>query len=200
MTQIQQNRYDQLLRRVADLKGTGSKVNDALTELFPMFDVENVPAELLLLAGSRLCMGTISSAAGGVGFFSQTIIRNPGDSGVIARIVAIDARISVIGNIVIGPSQNSLTAGGARAFADTRVFGEGTTLVLQQANNLLSAGSTFYIIRDNTLAGIHFEPPSSIAVLAPGGGLQVSPQGSDRAIDASFIWVERVAQPSELNL
>jgi len=165
-----------------------------------MFDVENVPAELLLLAGTRLCMGTISSAAGGVGFFSQTIIRNPAQSGVVGRIIAIDARIDVVGNIVIGPSENSLTSGGARAFADTRVFGEGTTLVLEQANNLLSAGSTFYVIRDQLIEGVKFEPPGGIAVLAPGGGLQVSPQGSDRGITASYIWVERVAQPSELNL
>ena len=39
MSQLQQSRYDQLLRRVGDLKGPGSKVNDVLHELFPMFDL-----------------------------------------------------------------------------------------------------------------------------------------------------------------
>ena len=65
---------------------------------------------------------------------------------------------------------------------------------------MLAAGSTFFVVRDNALDGVIFQPPVALGVLAPGGGLMVSPQGNNRAIDASFIWVERVAQASELNL
>lgn len=165
-----------------------------------MIDVEQVPAELLILGGSRLCMGTISSAAGGAPFFSTTLLRNPGGSGVVIRVVYIVARLSVVGNIVIGPTLNSFTPGGSRAFSDLRIFGEGTVGQLSQANNLLTAGSTFFVMRDQLLTGFFLEPPVAIAVLSPGTGLQVSPQGDNRAIDTSFIWVERVAQQSELNL
>ena len=57
MTEIQQGRYDALVRRVADLKGPGSKVNDMLEELFPVFDVEKLPSELYRLANIDLCFG-----------------------------------------------------------------------------------------------------------------------------------------------
>ncbi len=45
--ELQQNRYDQLIRRVGGIIGPGSKVVEALGELFPVIDVENVPGELL---------------------------------------------------------------------------------------------------------------------------------------------------------
>jgi len=63
VTELQQNRYDQLLRRVGDLKGPGSKVNDVLQELFPTIDVENVPGELLFLMGTHIGLGVLPSPA-----------------------------------------------------------------------------------------------------------------------------------------
>jgi len=199
LTQIQQNRYDQLLRRVADLKGTGSKVNDALTELFPVIDVENVPIELLLLSGTRLCMGRIQIAAGGATFFSQTLLANPAGSGVLATIIDVSVIPDTSVEIVMGPSQNNLTPGGQTAFLDTRVFGEGTVCQLQGVNNLLVTGSDFY--RFNATAGGAFHGmPSPFAVLAPGGRFMVSAGSADVALTVSFLWKERVAQPSELNL
>jgi len=199
LTSLNQNRYDQLLRRVGDLKGPGSKVNDALTELFPMIDVENVPAELLLLSGTRLCMGTAFLGAGGAGMFSTFFLANPAASGVIARVMTIAIRALGTQEIVIGPSQNSSAAIGATAFSDTRVFGEGTVLGIQGANNNLAVGSTFFKFSHLANGTTFFEPPAAIAVLAPGGRLSVG--GDENAgLDCSFIWVERVAQPSELSL
>lgn len=199
MTQLNQNRYDQLLRRVGDLKGPGSKVNDALTELFPVIDVENVPAELLLLAGQRLCMGRVILAAGGVGNFATVILRNRAGTGQLARITSIQAISSAGDDIVVGPTQNTLAAAGASAFSDTRVFGEGTALQLQGANNLLVVGSDFYRFRVSTAQFVLVLPPA-IAVIAPGAGLSISSGTADLALTVSVTWVERVAQPSELNL
>ena len=199
MTVIQQNRYDQLLRRVADLKGPGSKVNDALTELFPMIDVENVPAELLLLYGTRLCMGTVLEAAGGATFISHAILRNPGNSGFLGRLIEINIS-STAGNLVFGPTQNSAAASGTSAFADGRVFGEGTALKTQGDNNLLVVGSTFWVANtdaDNTYV---WHPPVGIGVITPGTGFQVTNNADNTALRVNFLWVERQAQPSELNL
>ena len=198
MTVIQQSRYDQLLRRVADLKGPGSKVNDALTELFPMIDVENLPAELLLLSGSRLCMAS-GSLASNVGFFTQMFLRNPTGSGVVARLIMIECVISAQ-TIVFGPTLNSSTALGGEAFADTRVFGEGTALKLQGNNNFGSAGSTFWQQRALVDLTLTWAPPGGIAVIAPGAAFSAGPLLNNQSFTASWLWIERQAQPSELNL
>jgi len=199
LTALNQNRYDQLLRRVGDLKGPGSKVNDALTELFPMLDVENVPAELLLLQGSRLCMASVPIGAGGPGFFSTVILRNSGGSGALGRLIEVHVE-SASTTVVFGPTQNSNSAAGARAFADTRVFGEGTVLVTQGNNNLLALGSDFWRVNTNPQGTYVWRPPAAISVIAPGGGFQVTNNSADVALQVNFLWIERQAQPSELNL
>lgn len=200
MTELQQNRYDQLLRRVGDLKGPGSKVNDSLSELFPMFDVENVPAELLLLSGSRLCMARTFTAAGGAGKFGVHLLRNNGDTNAVARLMQVSIAVGVDQGIVCGPTQNSGTAQGTRAFADGRVFGEGTTLVTQADNTGLVPGSTFFEF-DAALGQTNFwEPPSAIGVITPGTAFSVGNNSSNVALTVSWLWIERVAQESELNL
>jgi len=199
LTALNQNRYDQLLRRVGDLKGPGSKVNDALTELFPMIDVENVPAELLLLSGSRLCMGTALLGAGGATFFGQMLLRNNAGSGVVVRLIEVNVTATQ-GTIVLGPTQNSDTVIGVTAFADTRVFGEGTAAKIQGSNNNLVAGSTFWAPTTDAANSYTWRPPAAIAVIAPGGSFGVGNGGADVALRVNFLWIERQAQPSELNL
>ena len=85
MTELQQNRYDRLLRRVGGLIGAKSMVNDALGELFPMLEVENVPGELLALLGTQL--GWCSASLGpSVGNFNHHQLFNPADSGVVITV------------------------------------------------------------------------------------------------------------------
>ncbi len=199
MTELQQNRYDQLLRRVGDLKGPGSKVNDALTELFPMFDVENVPAELLLLSGSRLCAGNIFVGAGGATFFSTTLLRNPAGTGIIARLIEVSV-IAVQQNIVLGPTTDTAAILGLETFLDTRILGEGTALFVQGTNTIAAVGALFYTINTGADAAIIYRPPAAIAVIAPGTAFSIGAGLADTAIQVSYLWIERVAQPSELNL
>lgn len=200
MSEIQQNRWDQLLRRVADLKGPGSKVNWALGDLLPILDVENVPAELQLLMGSKMCQGTRAQAAGGAGFFSSVQLANAIGSGTVLRLVAVAARLTSSGaNVVMGPTQNVNANAGVEAFVDTRVFGEGTVgQVLGQQVSLV-ASSTFFRLRDDG-TGIVYAPPGGIAVIAPGAAYEVGSETANVAINVSFQWIERVAQPSELNI
>lgn len=199
MTALNQNRYDQLLRRVGDLKGPGSKVNDALTELFPMIDVENVPAELLLLSGSRLCIGTGLLGAGGAAFFGVQLLRNAPKSGVIARLIEINVTAPP-GTIVMGPTLNSAAAIGAEAFADTRVFGEGTALKIQGNNNNLVVGSNFWAPSTDADSTYTFRPPAAISVIAPGAAFSVGNGTANEALRVNWLWIERQAQSSELNL
>jgi len=200
LTALNQNRYDQLLRRVGDLKGPGSKVNDALTELFPMIDVENVPAELLLLSGSKLAMGRANLIGGGATFFGIAFLRNNGATGVLGRVMEIEVFSTTAQRILIGPTQNSAAAVGATAFADGRVFGEGTTLVTQGANNNLVSGSDFYRLGIDGIESKTWRPPGAGMVISPGTALSVSATVDNTDLTVSFVWVERIAQPSELNL
>ena len=127
------------------------------------------------------------------------MLRNPGNSGAIIRVAFIEF-ITGAGTVVnIGPTQNSFANAGVEAFADGRVFGQGTVGTVLGENNNLVTGSTFFRSRDAGL-GKQMEPPLGLAVLSPGTALSVSCDTDNVAMTCSFIWVERVAQPSELNL
>jgi len=199
LTALNQNRYDQLLRRVGDLKGPGSKVNDALTELFPMIDVEQVPAELLALSGARLCMGSTKLSAGGVATFGVHLLRNNAGSGMVARLMQVVVQAAQQ-TINMGPTQNSGTLGGVRAFADTRLFGEGTALKTMQDNTGLVTGSLFFRYNTDSDAQMVWHPPAAIAVITPGNSFSVANGIADSSLAVSWLWIERQAQPSELNL
>lgn len=200
MTELQQNRYDQLLRRVGDLKGPGSKVNNVLADVFPTIDVENVPAELLLPQGSKLCMGQMALAAGGAGNFGQIFLRVAAGTGIVATILQIHVTGAANATIFLGPTQNSLTPGGSRAFVDGRVFGEGTVAVIQGTNTNLAAGSTFYRLRTGANQGAEIKRERGLAVVTPGTAFSVGPATANEIVQASFLWVEREATPSELAL
>jgi len=163
-----------------------------------MIDVENLPIELLLLAGSRLCMGN-ASLGSNPATFTQMFLRNPAGSGVVARLIMIECVISAQ-SCVFGPTQNSSTNLGGEAFADTRIFGEGTALKLQGANNFGSAGSTFWQQRSLVDLTLTFAPPGGIAVIAPGAAFSAGPAATNQSFTASWLWIERQAQPSELTL
>ena len=199
MTTLQQSRYDQLLRRVADLKGPGSKVNDVLTELFPVIDVESAPMELDVLSGTRPAMGTGNAGAGGVGFFSTVLLMNPVRSGVIARVENIRvASGSILVNL--GLTQNVSAANETEAFIDGRVFPSGTVLKLGSTSNNLAVGPGAYILQLDGDSIARWEPRRGICVLSPGTALSMSGVVADQFITVNLQWTERQAQPSELNL
>jgi len=164
-----------------------------------MIDVENVPAELLLLSGSRLCMGTVILTAGGAAMFGTVLLRNNAGTGVIARIIMIDVG-SASGTLVLGPTLNSAAAAGAEAFADTRVFGEGTALKIQGSTNNLVFGSNFWNPLTDASGRYTWEPPAAIAVIAPGAAFSIGNATANLGITVNLLWIERQAQPSELNL
>jgi len=198
LTALNQNRYDALLRRVGDLKGPGSKVNDALTELFPMLDVENLPSELLLLSGTRLCVGHIALVTVGL-TFAQAMLRVALDTSVVATIHMISMFSDTGQEIAMGPTQNVSADPGDEAFTDGRAFGEGTVAKVL-GEDLLVVGSDFYRIRIPTDTSVDFIPPKGFSVITPGTAFSVSATSVSTPLDVSFFWSERVAQPSELNL
>lgn len=199
-TELQQHRYDALVRRVGDLKGSGSKVAEVLTELFPVIDVENVPTELLLLLGTRIAMGRTFLAAGGATFFNRAHLHNPVNSGVIATVLQVHVATAVVQDIRFGPTQNVATVRSQVAVSDLRLFPQAPTLQIQADNNLLIAGVGFFSLRDDGVAGVSWIPPRGMAVLSPGSSFSATPSVDNTEQVTAWLWIERTAEPSELNL
>jgi len=199
VTEIQQGRYDALLRRVGDLKGPGSKVNDVLEELFPMFDVENLPEELYVLARIDLCMGG-ATLAGVASQSGRGQIFNPVGSGKIMTVTQAGFSAVATATVRWGRRDTPLTTHfQTQIFRDTRhragnlptgqVRGQ-TSVALANAN-----GQT------KTIANTDFalKDPNGLAVLTEGTGFEIGTDAGFQAVFFYFYWRERVAEPSELN-
>lgn len=200
MSELQQNRYDQLLRRVGDLKGPGSKVNDVLTELFPVLEVERAPIELMLFTGWRHGMGSTSNPSLALNFVVAELLNPPG-SGLISVPTRVDVWSSITQNIGYalttfvaatrgGPEEQRDARSGVSA-ATTSELRTGVQLTVPNISGLLGviANQTFTLQDDNGLF-----------VLAPGTGVIFFTTTVDTDFNTGWLWRERVAQPSELNL
>ncbi len=198
--QLQQTRYDQLIRRAGGIIGPGSKVAEALAELFPMIDVERVPGELLLLGGTHICFGSEQSTGGGADFGTIQLF-NPVDSGQLLSISSVNLNVSggatIRWNIEIVALTNLSTNS---AFRDGRL-----TAALRpvgQIRTVLTAAATTRMGQVRLNAGEPFmlEDINTVAVLAPGTGLTFQSTQFATTLNAAFNWRERVALESELNL
>lgn len=198
MTEIQQNRYDQLVRRVSNIVGGGSMVSEVITELFPMFDVENLPGELFILGGTRLCVGD-GSVTAGAGLHPVLQIFNPVDSG---HIITVTTAYCGSNNDVVmnwGRSAAVLTTNiGTVGFRDSRAVG--VRPVGQMFSDSVAApsggpGNT----RILALTNLILHDQNSLAVLLPGEGFDISTNVLTSSLQATFYWRERVAEAAELN-
>lgn len=197
-TELQQNRYDQLLRRVGDLKGPGSKVSEVLSELFPVLDVENVPGELLRLARTNICFG--GTVVGPDATKSSRIqLFNPVGSSVIATVSSVMVS-SGQGQVVrwsVGPT--ALTSGiGVESFRDARAgftnqpvcqLRTDLTVALTDATGQMRVESEYNVLDDT----------NSVAVLTAGSGLEFGAGSNNTTLFVTFYWRERVIEPSEVS-
>ena len=197
--ELQTARYDNLLRRAGGLLGPGSKVTETLSELFPVFEAENLPAELLFLGGWITGMNTAVGAAT-VGETSRLQVFNPLGSGKIA--VLTDAFLSIGSGtaIEINWQINETPFAGivSGITRDTHAgFGVGTALATVAINtgNTPQAG----IILAPPSTTFHFQMRNGIAILAPGSGVEFGTDLDNQRLTGTFIWRERIALPSELS-
>jgi len=201
-SEIQQNRYDQLIRRVGGLIGPGSKVSEVISELVPVFDVENMPGELLRLAGTRLCIGggTLAAVAGQAG---TAVLENPAGSGVLATLERVDYAASP-GTIVRWGVQNGFRATavaiGTEDFRDTRDVAPAFPVCnVRQITEAALPNGTNQTLSNNSV-NFTLQPPNGVCVLAPGTSFEIGSGTNASAIFYGFSWRERVAEQSELNL
>ncbi len=199
MTEIQQNRWDQLVRRIANIVGGGSQVNDTLNELFPVINVETRNTELLILSKWRTALGSTTFAAL-AGNFDLIQLFNPVDSGMFIVPTRVDFSVSLAGGVRYGVASNALADNTANVqFRDTRTGI--TDLPVGQVRSVQQAGGfaqfSNYVVLALTTATIQND--RGLFTLAPGTGLTFATSGQNRTLDVSFFWKERVAEPAELN-
>jgi len=199
VTEIQQGRYDALLRRVADLKGPGSKVNDVLEELFPVIDVENVPAELYRLSQIDLCMGG-GTANGIAAQAGRGQIFNPAGSGKVITVTQAGFSASSTAITRWGRSSVALTTA-----LQTQIFRDVrhpiTNLPTGQIRNQTSVALAPATGQIRVLASTPFilKDENGLAVLTEGNGFEIGTDLLNGLGNFYFYWRERVAEPSEVN-
>jgi len=199
MTEIQQNRWDQLIRRASNIVGGGSQVNDTLNELFPFMDVETLNAELAILSGTKLCLGSTSQAALAANL-SHSQLFNPVDSNTLITVERVDLSMPT-GDLVeyvmaaLPLTNSSFTA----VFRDTRLVAAGTPVGqlrdVQQAAGLPTTGNIFV----PTDTPVTLQDKRGIFVLGPGSGVTFATTTVNRTFRMSYQWRERVVEPAELN-
>ncbi len=199
-TELQQNRYDATMRRVGDLKGPGSKVAEVLSEVFPVVELENIPAELFILGGTGLGFGggVVDPA---VSEFALMQLFNPADSGKILTVTKILVSTLTTDGIRWGMVNAELPGGIATQRHRDQRWGF-TTLPSGEIRTDSALGVSVSTGQINLLASTPFilEDPNDLAVLPAGFGFEISGLSIDTVIRATFYWRERVAEPSELNL
>jgi len=199
MTELQQTRYDRLMRRVGGLLGPGSKVSEVLSEIFPTVDVERVPGELLYLMGTRIAYGgAVQNAVAAE--FSKIQVFNPVDSGMlitVTRMVAQADATTIFHWDIDGIALTSAVGNGR--VRDTRVSID--EIPVGQIRIDTSVGSTTMTGITSTLVNTPFtlEDENGLAVLTPGTGFQVGIINANVRMRATFYWRERAALESELS-
>jgi len=197
VTELQQNRYDVLLRRVGDLKGPGSKVNDVLEELFPTLDVENIPGELMLLSGWRLGMaGGVFAPA--VGEFQHLQLFNPAGSGLLVVVERFTVRQT--SNITYNLATTTtafISQPGTQNTRDTRLPSANVSARFGEFSSAAPVSASWVF---GVAANIPYDITNEkgLAILAPGSGLNVEARTADVPFSIGFYFRERVAEPSEL--
>ena len=196
---LQQARYDQLLRRAGGLIGPGSKVSEVLAELFPVIDVESVPGELLKLMGTDIALGgTDTNGVAATNQHSQ--IFNPVGSGRICTVTHVAVRAETTQQIVYGlvnATLVSLTA--LTRMRDSRfVFNQRPVMEVRNGVNaaVAPANGRFWVQANTTYT---LTDPNGVAVLHPGFGLEFSTSTVNTDFDVGYHWRERQAEESELN-
>jgi len=198
-SEIQQNRYDRLIRRVGGIIGPGSKVSEVLTELFPMVDVETDRGELQFLAGITVGMGaqTITGAGGETG---KIQLFNPVGSGSIVTITDVLCSSSASQTFRLGRTNTLLASGIATQLArDTRqpVIRRPVAAMFSESSvALVDANIVFRVL---SASPFNLSPKNGVMVLAPGSGLSVGASTVATTIFVTFFWRERPAETSELN-
>ena len=195
---LQQARYDQLVRRVGALYGGGSKITEVLPELFPVLEVENTTPELLALTGWRTAWQNIQQNAVAAQV-SAVQLSNPLGSGVIAAVTRIYVAVNSVTNVQMQLTDALFTSASIRGlFRDARFGGNRATALELRSDPNIATGAGLRIILNTTNEIFEIRDDNGLAVLTPGTALQLGSVDVNLVLQVNFLWRERLAQPSEI--
>ncbi len=194
---LQTSRYDQLVRRAGGLLGPGSKVSEVLSEVFPVLDLENTPAELLALTGWRTAWQSTERLST-AGNNSTSQLFNPAGSNTICTITQLVIRSDTVVDIQAEIVAAALAAGVRGLFRDAR-FGiprQSVAVVSSLDGGAAGGGLRLRLVVDEQFT---LRDDNGIVVLTPGSGLTVGTTTNAIRLTVNYFWRERLAQPSEIN-
>lgn len=195
--EVQQTRWDRIVRRVAGSVGPGSRVSETISELMPVMDIERVPAELLLLGGTQIVFG--SSIAGAVAAnFSYVLVDNPVDSNNLITVTQAILFSSAAQRLNVSITADTGGTLGARQIRDGRRGTVGTPVGRAEFSNLVVAPALRGSLRIQAGVPFVWEVKNGIAVLPPGFSLQIGSSIVNLDLEANWMWRERPAERSEL--
>jgi len=199
VTEIQQNRWDQLIRRTAGIVGGGSQVNDTLNELFPVLDIESLRSELQLPATTRLAFSSVVQNALAANT-NHAQLFNPTDSGALVILERVDMRVTAAQQMRFVMATTALANFNANhALRDTRtgILSQpiGQVRDVQQVAGVAQFGTIFLQASVNET----INDKDGLFVLAPGTGITFATTTINTGSSVSFWWRERIAEASELN-
>ena len=199
MAELQQNRYDQLLRRVGGLIGPGSMVGETIGELFPMIDVERVPMELLLLSGTRTAWATSTFNALTANLNHHQLF-NPADSNHLLVITTVQVQASTSQLIRMGVNAAAIGADiGNVQLRDTRLGITARAVGVNRAVQQVGGIAANYEFRVEGGSNLTINDQNGIVVLFPGTGVRAATTVVNVPSTVSWMWRERQFQPSEAN-
>jgi len=173
-------------------------VSEVLSELFPVIDVENIPGELLLLGGTRLCIGS-QILAGAAGQVARIQVFNPVDSNQIISISSV-----VVGTLSTQTIRYAVVETLLTSVIDTQAFRDGrlprtsrpTGLIRSQSSVAKTNANGQFRLLANT--SYTLEDHNTVAVVPPGTGFEVGADLVASQITVTFNWRERSVERAEL--
>ena len=197
--EVQQTRWDRIIRRASGSIGPGSRVSETLSELFPVLDVERVPGELLLLGGTQVAMGASFTAAA-VALIPGSMVRNPGGSGNLITITQVAIASGSVQRGVAGVTLNTFPTAGVQTIRDTRRGPAGKPVGQVLSDNALVPGPIFFRFLLDGVTTFVLKDDNGVAVLAPGTAFAVGGTTANTDLSVGWMWRERPAEESELSL
>ena len=199
MAELQQNRYDQLLRRVGGLIGPGSMVGETIGELFPMIDVERVPIELLALSGTRvgMCISDFNPLAGDVNHHQ---LFNPPDSGALVVVTRLVTNSSIAQPMRLGVNAAAIgTDLGNVQLRDTRLGITARAIAENRGVQQVGGIASNFAFRLEASITFQLEDQNGLFVLFPGTGIRAATTVANTQSRVGWFWRERAFEPSEAN-
>ena len=203
INQIQGGRWDGLLRRLFPIKDR-SIAPILASELVGQVVVQEWSDELYKLRGDNLACALASRSAVAAEL-AHCVIRNPAGSNNLVIIEQIWVAVSTAMLVIMAREGPALVVGFApvaTTFRDSRsgtvtAIGETVATVATLSNAVGQGGNGFAVAPIPASPGVQFDLPM---VLAPGSGLIVRGATVNSTLRMTFLWRERIAEPSELNV